>query len=88
MMVNPDVDSYAKTLNEKSPENNPKKAKKQQPTENQMNTKTEISLKVTVRFLHLDCQGQNRRQNVINRGASRLFGGDFTFVQGGRDIQT
>jgi len=33
-------------LKPKSPENNPKNAKKQQPTETQTSTKTEISLKV------------------------------------------
>jgi len=38
-------------LNPKSLENDPKNAKKQ-PTENQTNTKTEISLKVAVWFSH------------------------------------
>jgi len=41
----------------KSPENNPRNAKKQQPTENQTNTKTEISFEVADRFSYLDCQG-------------------------------
>jgi len=34
-----------------------KKRKKQQPTENKTNTKTEISLKMAVRFSHIECQG-------------------------------
>jgi len=38
--MNPDVDSYAKTLNHRKIIG---KRKKQQPTENQTNTKTEIS---------------------------------------------
>jgi len=41
----------------KSPENNPKKAKKQQPTANQTNTKTKISLEMADRFSHSDCHG-------------------------------
>jgi len=41
----------------KSPENTPKNAKKQQPTEKQKNTKTEILYKPSgARFLQLDCQ--------------------------------
>jgi len=40
MMVNLDVGGYIKTI--KSPEYNSKNAKKQQSTENQNNTKTEI----------------------------------------------
>jgi len=53
-MINPDVDSYAKTLNHRKII---WKTQKKQLTENQRNTKTEISLKVAVRFSHLDCQG-------------------------------
>jgi len=53
-MMNPDVDSYAKTLNHRRII---RKTQKQQPTENQTNTKTEISLKVAVRFSLLDFQG-------------------------------
>jgi len=34
-----------------------KKRKKQQLTENKTNTKTEISLKMAVRFSHIECQG-------------------------------
>jgi len=45
----------------KSPENNPTNAKKHQPTENQTNTKTEISLEVVDRFSHLDLPGGNRQ---------------------------
>jgi len=56
-MVNPNVDSYAKTLNHRKSSRNRKK--KRQPTENQRNTKNELSLKVAVRFSHLDCQGRN-----------------------------
>jgi len=41
----------------KSQKNNPTNAKKQQPTESQTNTKTEISLEVADRFSHLDYQG-------------------------------
>jgi len=54
MTVNPDVDSYAKTLNHRKII---RKTQKQQTTENETNTKTEISLKVAVRFSHLDCLG-------------------------------
>ena len=54
MTVDPDGHSYAKTLNHRK---TIWKTQKQQPTENQTNTKTEISLKVAVRFSHLDCQG-------------------------------
>jgi len=53
-MVNPDVDSYAKTLNHRKII---RKTQKQQLTENQRNTKTEISLKVAVRVSYLYCQG-------------------------------
>jgi len=41
MMVNPDVDGYAETLNHRKIT---VKRKKQQSTENQTNTNTEISL--------------------------------------------
>jgi len=50
-------------LNPKPLENDPKNAKKQ-PTENQTNTKNEISLKVAVRFSHLDCQGGGIRPSA------------------------
>ena len=40
MMVNPDVDDYSKTLNHRNILR--KTQTKQQPTENQKNTKTEI----------------------------------------------
>jgi len=40
MILDPDVDVYTKTLNHA--ENTLKNARKQQPTENQTNTKTEI----------------------------------------------
>jgi len=53
-MVNPDVHSYGKTLNHRKII---QKMQKKQPSENQTNIKTEISLKVGVRFSHLDCQG-------------------------------
>jgi len=53
-MVNPDVDSYAKILNHRKII---RKMQKKQPTENQTNIKIEISLKVAVRFSHLDCPG-------------------------------
>ena len=52
-MVNPDVVGYAKTINHQKII---RKTQKQQPTENQTNTETQISLKVAVRFSHLDCQ--------------------------------
>jgi len=52
-MVNPDADSYAKTLNHRKIIG---KTQITQPTENQTNTKTAISLKVAVQFSHLDCQ--------------------------------
>jgi len=53
-MVNPNVDMYAKSLNHRKII---RKTQKRQPTENQTNTKTEILLKVAVRFSHLDCHG-------------------------------
>ena len=45
------MDIYAKTRNHR------KNAQKQ-PTENQTNIKTEISLKMAVRFSNLHCQGE------------------------------
>ena len=54
MMVNLDVDSYAKTLNHLKII---RKTQKKQPIENQTNTKTERSLEVVVQFSHLDGQG-------------------------------
>jgi len=53
-MVNPDVDSCAEILNHQKII---RKTQKQQPTETQTNTKTEMSLEAAVRFSHLDCQG-------------------------------
>jgi len=53
MIVNPDVDSY----NLKSPEKIRKTQTKKQPTENQTNIKTEISLNMVVRFSHIECLG-------------------------------
>ena len=54
-MANPDVDTYAKTLNHRKIV---RKSQTQKLTENQTYAKTEISLKVAVRFSHLDCQGR------------------------------
>jgi len=55
-MVNPDVDSYTKTLNHRK---TIRTTQIKQPTEYQTNTKTNISLKVAVQFSHLDFQGGN-----------------------------
>ena len=49
-MANPDVDTYAKTLNHRKIV---RKSQTQKLTENQTDAKTEISLKVAVRFSHL-----------------------------------
>jgi len=74
MMVNPDVDGYAKTLNHRKIIR--KTRKKQQSTENQTNTKTEISLEVAVRFSHLDFQGvhfnPSASRKLRSRGVTRL----------------
>jgi len=53
MMVNLDVGGYTKTINHRNIIR--KMQKKQQPTENQINTKTEYKLSVA-RFSHLACQ--------------------------------
>ena len=53
-MLNPNVDGYATSLSHRKII---RKTQKRQPTEDQTNTKTEISLKVAVRFSHLDCHG-------------------------------
>jgi len=51
MMVNPDVDGCAKTLNHRKIIRQTQKNKLLK-----TNTKTEKSLKVAARFSHLDCQ--------------------------------